>query len=158
MSEVVEVYVTADPAIIEFPADDAPTIIDVFSAGPQGPAPVASRYDARVIAPVAGVLTIDLSIATSFLVDMTGNVTSIVFENAPPDDKAQGVFLYFRQDATGGRTVDASAWPTGRRAPAGIPPALSAAPNAIDIVVVNAAFAAFGLVTVTQVARNYLPF
>lgn len=157
MTDVVEILVDGPITAIEIPVD-APSAVEIDVPGIPGPSPLASRYDARVISPVAGVLTIDLSIATTFLVNLTENVTSIVFTNAPAADEAQGVFLFFQQDGTGGRTIASTAWPSGRVGPAGAAPILSTTANALDVVVVNAAFAAFGLVAVTLVARDYRAF
>lgn len=56
------------------------------------------------VSPVAGVVTLDLSTSSNFLVSLTGNVTSFTITNwkASVD---HWVHVRFQQDGTGGRTV-----------------------------------------------------
>lgn len=120
-----------------------------FGGGSGGSTPY---YNVATIAPVSGTLTIDFAIAQTFLINMTGNVTTIAFENIPVG-KSQTVALYFKQDATGTRTL--TGWPspgTISKAPNEVYPSLSTAPLSIDLVTVNA-FG--GFIFGTLVARNY---
>jgi hypothetical protein len=55
------------------------------------------------VAPVAGVVTLDLSLGQEFLVNLTGNVTSWTLTNAPTGTFT--ISVTNRQDSTGGRTV-----------------------------------------------------
>lgn len=124
-------------------------IAEAIERGPQGPSPSRSLYDARVISPLSGVLTIDCNLGTSFLANLSENVSSVVFLNVPDTTHSQGIELYLRQPSGGGRTV--AGWP-----PAYWPnqalPALSSAPNAIDVVVVKSAF---GILFATLVGSAY---
>lgn len=159
--DLVTIVLEADPVVLEVVEDAEPIVLELVEPGMQGPpgsSPPASRYEAIPVAPAAGVLTIDLAAGSHFLVDMNQAVTTVVFQGAPPADQAQGVFLYLKQDGTGGRTIASSAWPAGRVAPGGVAPILSTAAGALDIVVINAALAAFGIVAVTLVARDYRSF
>lgn len=65
------------------------------------------RVNALSIA--TGVVTIDLSLGNYFTLNLTANVTSIVFTNPPASGRAQTIFIRITQDATGGRTM--SGWP-----------------------------------------------
>lgn len=57
------------------------------------------------LAPVAGVVTYDLSLGSNFIVNLTANVTSQVITNTPGAGFAAELDVDYVQDGTGGRTV-----------------------------------------------------
>lgn len=104
------------------------------------------------VAPSAGVITIDLSLGNTWLVNLTANVTSVSLTNFPTTGYAQRVVLYFKQDGTGGRTV--AGWPAGTKWPASTPPTITPAANAVDSVVLDT-FDAGTTIYGTLAAQNY---
>lgn len=137
MTDIVEIF--EEPILL----------VEAIERGPQGVSPDRSLYGARVVSPVAGVVSIDCKLGTSFLVNLSENVTEIDLFNVPDAAHSQGVELYFRQLSAGGKTV--AGWPPAYW-PASFVPPLSLAPNAIDIVLVKSSF---GILFATLVATNY---
>ena len=83
-------------------------------------------------ASVSGAVTRDASAATTHDLTLTGDVTSLTFNNTPNDAaESQSVVVIFRQDATGGR---AAAHPTGVIWPGGTAPTLDTTANARNMV------------------------
>lgn len=81
------------------------------------------------VAPVAGVLTLDLATLDDAYIALSGNVSSTVVTNGPPDGYAREILLIFVQDATGGRTW---APPAGTKWPNGLAAILTATAGAVD--------------------------
>lgn len=105
-------------------------------AGSPPPLNAAARLDPiyrakkrATVAPVAGVLTLDLSTLDDAYIALSANVTSTAFSNGPPDGWAREGTLVFVQDATGGRT-----WtpPAGSKWPNGLAAVLTSTANAVD--------------------------
>lgn len=87
----------------------------------------------QTVAPVAGVVTIDLSLGNNILIQLTANVTSIIFNNPAVSGKAQGFVIELEQDATGGRTV--TGWPASVDWGTGVSaPTISAGANKSDFI------------------------
>lgn len=79
---------------------------------------------------VAGVLTLDLTLANSFVTTLFENVTSVVVSNPPATGRYGQFVLKQIQDGAGGAfTV---AWPATFKFPAGTDPVMTTANNAID--------------------------
>ena len=79
----------------------------------------------------SGVLTLDFEAGSVFEVAMTQNVSALNLVNPPLSGRAGACTLILRQDGTGGRTL---AWPGAVRWPGGLPPTITAAPNAVDVI------------------------
>lgn len=56
------------------------------------------------VAPSAGTVTLDLAVSRNFIVNLTGNVTTLTLSNVPGSGVVD-IDIDFVQDATGGRTV-----------------------------------------------------
>lgn len=99
------------------------------ATGPQGPAGSDLERLRVTTNPVAGALTLDLSLGPDFYVALTGNVTSTAFTNGPASGYAREGIIIFVQDATGGRT-----WtpPAGSKWPNGLAAVLTSTANAQD--------------------------
>jgi trimeric autotransporter adhesin len=78
----------------------------------------------------AGVVTIDLAAGSVFEVLLAADVTSLILLDPPAAGLAGAATLILRQDAAGGRTVT---WPASVMWAGGVPPAVTAAADAIDV-------------------------
>ncbi len=127
---------TLDAAlVISVPVDTIELETDVLvGQGPQGepgePPPV-SRYDYANVAVSSGVLTLNAAAASTFYAILNQNVSSVVVTSWS-EDQAQRIHIYVAQDATGGRYIDDSAWPTGTRWPGGTAPDFGGGSFTID--------------------------
>lgn len=74
---------------------------------------------------VAGVLTVPLNRANTFLVPMHESITSVVFQDPPFPGVSARVQLYFDQPVSGGFTL--SGWPSNVFPAEQIPPVLNSA-------------------------------
>ncbi len=81
-------------------------------------------------ASASGGITLDCALATTFDLQLTGNVTSITLSNVP-GSVAFMLTLRLTQDATGSRTV---AWPGTVKWPSAVAPVLSTGATKTDIV------------------------
>lgn len=88
----------------------------------------ASNAAVTVLATVAGVVTIDLSLGGYFTLALSANVTSILFTNLPGSGRGASVFVRITQDSTP-RTV---AMPASFRWE-GSTPVVSTGSGAIDV-------------------------
>lgn len=79
----------------------------------------------------SGPLVLDVSIANTFLVTVTGAITSVSFTGWPAG-RSERVTVYLRQDSAGGHAI--SGW-FGIKWQRGTPPTLSFAPNVTDCLV-----------------------
>ncbi len=91
--------------------------------------PIYRAKKRATVAPVGTVLTLDLSALDDAYIPLTGNVTSTVVTNPPPDGYARELLLVFGQDGTGGRT-----WtpPAGTKWPNGLAAVLTSTAGAVD--------------------------
>ena len=94
------------------------------TAGPTGP---AASHIVTALSISSGVVNIDLSLGDLFTLSLTANVTSITFSNLPGSGNGQAIFIRFKQDATGSRTV---AFPASFKAISGSDTAVQSAANA----------------------------
>jgi len=100
-------YVIDEAARYEF-VGGSPAGWELFAAaGGGGGAAAADTYNTA--SPATGVLTLNDPDIDVWLVDLNGNVTSIILPTAPSGE-ALSVLVLFKQDPTGGRTV--TGWPT----------------------------------------------
>lgn len=91
------------------------------------------RYEsANTTAPVANVVTIDLSLGGNWIVNLTANVTSIVITGLPGAGKTVELDIDFVQDVTGGRTV---VLPASFKALGGSDTAVNSTANAVTVLV-----------------------
>lgn len=116
-----------------------------------GPAQ-AVHFASRTISPTAGALIFDFERANTFIVDLIGNVTSVAFMNVPKAGATIRSTIYFRQDATGGRTV--SGWPAAVKWVSGAP-TFTATAGAVDCVVIDT-FDGGATVFGNLVGQNYV--
>mgnify|MGYP005989607437 FL=1 len=77
---------------------------------------------------VSGALTIDFSNGYYQELTLTGNVTSLAFNNGPANNEGKSIVVDFVQDGTGSRTVTF----TNVKFDSGISPTLSTGANDID--------------------------
>jgi hypothetical protein len=75
------------------------------------------------------VLQIPFNVASTILVNLDQDVTTVNFTGLPTASFAQRLVVYFKQNGVGGHTV---AWPNNVLWPAGGVPNLTQDPNAID--------------------------
>ena len=81
-------------------------------------------------ASASGGITLDCALATTFDLQLTGNVTSITLSNVP-GSVAFMITLRLTQDATGGRTI---AWPGSVKWPSAVAPVLSTGAAKTDLI------------------------
>lgn len=112
-------------------------------------APVTSKYAGATPASVAGVLTLDCALYTSFLVTLTENITSIVFLNPPLSSQSQRLAVYYKQGSGGGKTVEP---PAGAYGTDGSSPVVNPAANTTSLVIYDLFE---GFVFATLVHNNY---
>ena len=106
------------------------TTVSIGPAGPTGPAGATGPAASHIVTALSissGVVNIDLSLGDLFTLSLTANVTSITFSNLPGSGNGQAIFIRFKQDATGSRTV---AFPASFKAISGSDTAVQSAANA----------------------------
>lgn len=79
------------------------------------------------VASAASSYTLWAGPADTYIITLTGNITLTMGSSDPT--QAISISACFKQDGTGGRTID---WPASIKWPGGIEPTLSTAPNARD--------------------------
>lgn len=80
----------------------------------------------------SGAVVLPISQANTINLILTGNASSMAFDQWPAPGISERVTVYVRQDSVGGRVI--SGWPTAIKWTGGIP-VLSTTPNAIDCLV-----------------------
>jgi len=104
---------------------DVPTVSNMAKATLGGQETVSTNSAATAT------VTLNLTAGNVFNLTLIGNVTLVFFGAVA--GKACSFAIYLKQDATGNRVVT---WPTPSvKWSGGSPPALSSAPNSVDVVV-----------------------
>lgn len=103
------------------------TTVSIGPTGPAGATGPAASHIVTALSISSGVVNIDLSLGDLFTLALTANVTSITFSNLPGSGNGQAIFIRFKQDATGSRTV---AFPASFKAISGSDTAVQSAANA----------------------------
>ena len=143
-----------DELIIVTPAVDGIYLeTDVLTGqGPRGESPSVSIYNEANVAVELGVVTINASAASTFVVAVDQNISNINITSWAGEGKTQRIVFYFIQDATGGWEIANTAWPSGTLWSFGQLPILTTTPLRADALVLekigNTVFAA-------MVGQNY---
>lgn len=106
------------------------------------------------VASVNGVLVLPARTNDAFEVVLSENITSITVDGWPSLGKSQRCVIYFRQDATGGRTV--TGWPSNVYVSDGLPLEITLVPSSLSSFVLSSIDAGATLL-LDQVGANYLP-
>ena len=102
---------------------------------------------------VDGKLTLPVSVANTFSVRLDQDVTQVEFVGWP-EGVSERVVLYLEQGPGGPYTVDG--WPYGTLSPGGVKPTLTAAPGAVDALVLDTVDGG-DTVYLNVIAYDYLP-
>lgn len=85
------------------------------------------------VTPSAGVATFDCSLGDYFTLAPTANVTGLAFSNLPESPNGASLLIRITQDSTA-RTI---AWPSSFKWAGGVPPAVSTAAGAVDMLAIT---------------------
>jgi hypothetical protein len=127
-------------------------VIEGGGQGLPGASPNRSVYDELVVVPVAGVLTLDLEAAGTFIVTLAANITQVILTGLPPPGRSVLSKLHLIQGVGGNKTI--SGWPAGTRFPSGITPALSTVAGYLDTIAIEAGGAGVLVTTVQNAYRE----
>jgi hypothetical protein len=133
MPENIVVQQNAEVVAVEYPTREVITVGPGVIPGPRGRPPDTASYRQSTKTTTSAILTLDVSEASTFFVNITRHITSVVFTGWPEAGIAQKVAVYVKQDSTGGWTV--GGWPAGMKWNSGAVATIGTDPNNTDCMV-----------------------